>query len=161
VALKDETAALNPKQKKFIQYLVAGTKKDVALKLANIPTATLKWWLHDNKNFHALVERVEELKDAYFEEAFQLLRQGNKVMALFLEQELLVKIKEEIESGEYNLVKTPLAKEVYDKALESAKGVTIPNAGWIQFVQSQNVIAGVPQREQLSAPREEVVGENL
>jgi hypothetical protein len=139
--LKDELSSLNAKQKKYIQYLVAGIKKDVALKLANIPSATYKWWSHDNEQFHSLVERVEELKDNYFDEAFQMLRQNNKVMALFLEQELLVKIKEEIENGEYNLVKTPLAKEVYNKALEESKGITLPSANWMQFVQTQNVIA--------------------
>lgn len=154
MALKEELAVLgNVKQKKFIQYLVAGIKKDVALKLCKIPAPTLKYWLHDNEQFHQLVNRVEELKDAYFEEAFQLLRQNNKVMALFLEQELLVKIKEEIESGEYNLVKTPLAKEVYNKALEESKGIIPPSASWVQFINNPQTVIAPPQREMLGTAR--------
>lgn len=157
--LKEELANLNPRQKKFIHLLVAGTKRDNALIIAGIPKATAKYWLQENQQFRSLVDRVEELKDAYFDEAFQLLRHDNKVIALFLEKELLDKIKEEIESGEYNLVKTPLAKEVYNKALEESRGITLPGTvGWMNFVQTQNVIAP-PQRKELSMGKEIIIGE--
>jgi len=162
MGLKEELVLItNIKQKQFIQYLVAGVKKDVAMKLCRIPAPTLKYWLHDNEQFHQLVNRVEELKDAYFEEAFQLLRHKNKVMALFLEEELLKKIKEEVESGEYNLVKTPLAKEVYNKALEEGKGIAMPSVGWMQFVQG-NVANVLPKEaEQIGTVKQLPVGRDV
>ena len=147
--LKDELSQLNSKQKKFFHLLIAGVKRDTALAIAGIPKATFKYW-QGNDPFRSLLDRVETLKDNYFDEAFQILRHDNKVIALFLEQMLLEKIKEEIESGEYNLVKTPLAKDVYNKALEEGKGVNIPSVGWLQFVASQQVIA----QPQLTAGKE-------
>jgi len=146
--LKDELSLLNPKQKKFFHLLIAGVKRDAAMTVAGIPKATFKYW-QGNDPFRSLLDRVEELKDAYFDEAFQLLRHDNKVMALFLEQELLEKIKGEIESGEYNLVKTPLAKDVYNKALEESKGITLPSVGWMQFVAGNVAMVAQPQHKAL------------
>jgi len=162
LSLKEELVGFNPKQRKFLLFLIAGIKKKIALTLAKVPTNTYKWWMSDNKDFHALVDKADELHDEFFDEAFQLLRHDNRVMALFLEQEMLQTIRGEVKSGEFNLVKTPLAKEVYSKAMEEGKTVKTVEGGWLQFIQG-NVANVLPEKnkvEQIETQKELTEGEN-
>jgi len=137
--LKEELSVFTSKQRKYLLYLVAGVKREKAYVFADVLKNTVKSWLQTNQKFHDLVDRMEELRVEFFEEALHMLRHENRLLGLFLEQELITQLRREIQDGELVLAKTPLAKEVYNKVMEGDKGGGAVAGGWLKFVQQQVV----------------------
>ena len=114
--LKDELKTIVGNRRKFLLYRIVDVDVNTALKLVGTRRGTYNSWLHDER-FVTLYRRRDEFSaDAdYKQEAIQMLRRGNQLSAVMLEEKILKELKKEIDLGVYRLLKTPLAKEVYTK----------------------------------------------
>ena len=95
---------------------IADTDVESARKLCGIPKGTYNFWLQDEA-FVELHKRIADWSAEYKQEAIQLLRRTNQLQAVLLEEQIIVKMKGEIESGNYNLIRTNLARTVYEKLI--------------------------------------------
>lgn len=114
--LKDEISSLVGRKRRFYLFRIADMDTETARKLSGITLGTYNRWLRD-ESFVALYRRRDELSSLYKREAIHLLRRDNQLAAVLLEEQILTKMKEELESGDYNLLRTNLAREVYSKLI--------------------------------------------
>lgn len=103
-------------RRQVILMRVAGMDASVVMNLANIKRGTYNSWFK-NEEFNAIYHRIPELAKEHRQEAVQMLRKGNQLEAVLLESKIIQQLKNEVESGELNLAKTNLAREVYSKLM--------------------------------------------
>jgi hypothetical protein len=113
-SLKDILRGLNTLQKRFILLRITGLDPDTARKMSNIKLSRYNSWTNQPR-FHLVYIRMEELIANKRDEAVNLLRRENQLSAIMLEEKIIKKLQEEVESGEYVLAKTNLGREVYTK----------------------------------------------
>ena len=146
--LKDELKVVSGRKRRFILLRIIDIETEAARQLCSISKGTYNTWLH-NDAFKQLYRRRAELSAEHREDALRLLRRDNQQHAIFLEEKILQKMKKEIESGEYDLIRTNLAREVYSKLIADLdyqpKSLAL---SWEQRVQMLNQGKEVPQLEQ-------------
>ena len=152
MSLRESIKSLSGNKRKFLLLRIVDFNTEVALKMVGVAKGTYNSWLQSD-DFVALYRQRDDFNANSKQEAIQLLRQENQLAAVFLEGQILAKMKEELESGEYDLMRTNLAREVYSK-LVSDLGVApkIQIGTWEQRI--ANILAPLPQ--QLLSP---VIGE--
>jgi len=129
MSLKEELRPVIGNRRKYLLLRIVGTDPDTSRKLCNVKQGTYNSWLQ-NSTFISLHRRIDEFNADYKHEAMQLLRRDNQLSAVMLEGKIIQKMKDEIESGQYELLKTNLAREVYSKLINDldqqpiAKGST-------------------------------------
>lgn len=116
MSLKDEVKAITGNKRKFLLLRIVDMDTQTARQVVGITQGTYNSWLTDPE-FRDLYRRRDEFSGEYKQEAIQLLRRDNQLAAVLLESKLINKMKGEIESGEYELIRTNLAKEVYSKLI--------------------------------------------
>ena len=116
MSLKDELKPIIGNRRRFVLFRICGIGAKVAMQLCKVRQGTYNSWLH-NPTFTSIYRRVDELAAEYFQEAVNLLRRDNQMAAVFLEEAIVQKMKEEIETGKYELVKTNLAKDVISRLM--------------------------------------------
>ncbi|MHA2065558.1 MAG: hypothetical protein ACXABY_14380 [Candidatus Thorarchaeota archaeon] len=114
--LRDEIKTITGNKRRFFLLRIADMDTRTALFLCNIRRGTYNTWLL-NQEFVELYRRREELSAEYKQEALQLLRRDNQFEAVLLEGKIIKRMKDELESGEYELIRTNLAREVYSRLL--------------------------------------------
>lgn len=114
--LKDEIKAVSGRKKRFILLRIIDVGTEEARKLCGITKGTYNTWLH-NEAFVELYRRRAELAVEYRLEALQMMRRDNQLQAVLLEEKIINKMKDEIESGNYDLIRSNLAREVYSKLI--------------------------------------------
>lgn len=95
---------------------IADISTEQARQIVGITKGTLNTWCQ-NAEFVSIQRRRDELNAECKQQAIQILRRDNQLEAVFLEGKIIAKLKEEIESGDYNLMRTHLAREVYSKLI--------------------------------------------
>lgn len=144
MALRDEIKAITGNKRRFLLLRIVDIDTQPARQIVGITQGTYNTWLQ-NPDFVALYRRREEFSGEYKQEAIQLLRRDNQLAAVLLESKLINKMKDEIDSGEYELIRTNLAKEVYSKLITDLDVVPqITSLTWQQRI-GQMVIEGRPQ----------------
>jgi hypothetical protein len=142
-------------RRKFILLRIADMGLDEALGVCNIKKRTYFTWMDDSTPFATIYRRKDELSGFYKQEAIKLLRRENQLAAVLLEGQIIQKIKEEVDSGDYSIIKTPLAKEVYTKLISNLdfepKTLIEDNRSWENsplyqqlLVNQQPQLGGVP-----------------
>jgi len=116
MSLKDIVGPLGGKRRRFILLRVADVDTETSRKLCHIPLGTYNNWLRDS-TFVDIYRQRDTLAIEYKRDAINLLRRDNQLEAILLEEKIIQKMKEEIDTGEYSLVKTNLAREVYSKLI--------------------------------------------
>lgn len=116
MGLKEEIKSLSGNRRKFFLLRIADMDTKAALKLCGVVRGTYNTWCQ-NSEFVELYRRRDELAGDYRQEAIRLLRRDNQLEAVLLEGKVLAKIKDELDSGEYELIRTHLAREVYSKLI--------------------------------------------
>ncbi len=114
--LREEIKPLSGNRRKFFLLRIADMDTAMALKLVGVAKGTYNSWLQDQE-FVTLYRQVKEFAVQYKQEAVQLLRRDNQLDAVLLERDIIKKLKEELESGDYNLLRSQLAREVYSKLM--------------------------------------------
>ena len=95
---------------------VAGMDADIVMNLIGVKRGTYNSWFK-NEEFSLIYHKLPTLMQEHRQEAVQMLRKGNQLEAVLLEGKIIAQLKMEIETGEYNLAKTNLAREVYSKLM--------------------------------------------
>jgi len=158
--LKDTLKPLTGTKKQFLLMRIAGLDTPVCRKLVGVPTGTYNSWLN-NETFRDLFRQIPELEHDYRHEAIQMLRRENQLEAVLLEGKIVQKMKEELETGEYALIRTNLAREVYSKLISDLdvspqiKSLTWEQRVGIMLTTPQSLPQGVVH----DAEFEEVSGE--
>ena len=116
MALKEEINGIIGKQRRFLLLRIIGVDPRTARSLCNVTPGIYNNWVN-NPEFSVLYHKVEEYRKDYRDEAMLLLRRANQLRAVLLEEEIIDKMRLELESGEYKLLKTHLAREVYSKLI--------------------------------------------
>lgn len=139
MALRDEIKAITGNKRKFLLLRIVDIDVQPARALCGITQGTYNGWFQDS-DFAALYRRRDEFSGECKQEAIQLLRRDNQLAAVLLESKLINKMKDEIDSGQYELIRTNLAKEVYSKLITDLDVVPVIQVkSWQQRI-SQLVI---------------------
>lgn len=143
--LEEQIKTIDGRKRQFFLLRVVGMGTEAARQLCGITQGTYNSWLH-NEAFAELYGKRAEFAAEYKQEALRLMRRTNQLQAILLEEKILAKMKDEIDSGEYELLKTNLAREVYSKLISDLdyqpKAV---NLTWAQRIQ-QLLIPREPQQ---------------
>jgi len=118
MSLQTELKGIEGRKRKFLLLRIVGIESEPARQLCQIPKGTYNSWFHHD-SFVEASRKVRDWSGEYKQEAIQLLRRTTQLQAALLEEQIIDKMKAEIESGEYNLIKTLLARSVYDKIINS------------------------------------------
>lgn len=146
--LKDELMVISGRKRRFLLLRIVDVGAEAARQLCGVTKGTYNSWLHEPA-FAQLYRRRAELSAEYRVEALRLMRRDNQLQAVLLEEKIINKMKAEIESGEYDLIRSNLAREVYSKLIADLDyQPKALNLSWEQRV--QNLITGkeTPQIEQ-------------
>lgn len=114
--LSEELKALGGRKKRFILLRIIGVETEAARQLCGITKGTYNTWLQ-NETFKELYRRRADLAVEFRQEALRLMRRDNQLQAVLLEEKIVQQMAEEVKSGEYNLLRTNLAREVYSKLI--------------------------------------------
>ena len=114
--LKEELKGLTGKKRRFVLLRISNVGATAALQLCGSKRGNYNNWLK-NDSFIQLYRRIDEFRKECRQEALQLIRKDNQLQAVLLEEKIIHRMREEIDSGEYVLIRTNLAKEVYSHLL--------------------------------------------
>ena len=144
--LKEELKVVTGRKKRFLLFRIIDVELKESLKLCGLTQGTYNSWLH-NEEFAALYRKRAELAVDFKAEALQMLRRDNQLQAVLLEEKIIGKMTDEINSGEYRLLKTQLGREVYSKLIADldATPKTV-NQTWEQRIEQLNVNNQPPER---------------
>lgn len=87
-----------------------------ALKLIGVVRGTYNSWCQNNQ-FVEIYRQCRDNAADWKQEAIQLLRRDNQLDAVLMEAKVITRMKEELDSGEYQLIRSHLAREVYGKLI--------------------------------------------
>ena len=165
--LKEIITPIIGNRRKFMLLRISDMGVDEALSICNVKKATYHSWLQDEV-FTGIYRQRDALSNDYKQEAIKLLRRENQLAAVLLEGKVIEKIKEEVESGIYSIIKTHLAKEVYTKLianLDYQPATLVENNKWenstlyqLLLNQQKELTGGeAPQPIFLRSPDEQVI----
>ena len=134
--LKEELQGLTGNKRRYVLMRIADVDVGTAMKLNKVTQGQYNTWMRCTDGvLPAISRRVDELVSEHKQEAIQLLRRDNQLTAILLEEKILNKIGEELDSGEYVLVKTNLARDVYTKLVSDLDyKPTTPALTWNQRI---------------------------
>lgn len=148
---------LSEHQKQYLIRRIAGINAQVSRELTGITKGTYNTWFH-NEKFATLHRQLSDLEYEHKNEAIQILRRNNQLEAVLLESKIIAKMKEEIESGELNLCRTNLAREVYSKLISDLDAVPqVKVMSWQQRV--QQIFQRAPEQGEIIDGKFEAVSE--
>lgn len=143
MSLREEIKTLSGNKRRFFLMRIADMDTKAALKLCNVVRGTYNSWLQ-NRDFVEIYRRRVEFNTEYKQEAIQLLRRDNQLEAVLLESKIIAKMKEEIEDGNYDLIRSNLAKEVYSKLMTELDAV--PQVQVLTWQQKLELINNPPEQ---------------
>ncbi len=121
MGLHEEIKNLSGNKRRFFLLRIADLDTKAALKLCGVKRDTYNSWLSQktepSRLFVSLYRRRDEFNADYKQDAIKILRRDNQLEAVLLEGQIVAKMKEELASGEYSLVRSQLAREVYSKLI--------------------------------------------
>jgi len=106
VSLRESIKALSGNKRRFFLLRIADIEARAARDIVGITLGTYNSWFQDER-FVELYRQRDEFNANNKQEAIQLLRRDNQLEAVFLEGKILAKMKEELDTGEYNLACVP------------------------------------------------------
>ena len=138
MSLREELTGIIGKRRRFLLLRIAGLDKGVALATVGSSQHAYNGWVGDKK-FQPIYRKVNELALEYAQEAVRLIRRDNQLAAAFLEEKIITQLAEELDSGNYKLIKTQLGKEAYKLLIgELDKTPAILHQTWEQRVLALN-----------------------
>jgi len=149
MSLKEELSGITGKKRRFLLFRIADVEVEAARQLCNVSKATYNLWVkRADTPFVRLYRRRDELSNEYKHEAIQMLRRDNQLAAVMLEEKIINKMKEEIDTGDYNLLRTNIARDVYNKLITDLDYTPkIQALSWTERI--QNLFVEQPQREMI------------
>lgn len=114
--LSEKVKLLTGNRRMFLLMRIAGLDPDVSRNLLGVTQGMYNTWLK-NESFVELHRQIPELMGDHRHDAVRMLRKENQLEAVLLEGKIISKIKEELDNGDYKLIRTHLAREVYSKLM--------------------------------------------
>lgn len=142
MSLQAELKGITGNKRHYLLLRIADVDTDMARKLAKVKTNTYNSWCH-NPEFVVLHRRVADFTVDYKHEAIRMLRRDNQLDAVLLESMIIKKMKDELDTGVYSIIKTNLARTVYEKLMTDLDSVPAVAVTWEQRL--VNIFGGVPQ----------------
>jgi hypothetical protein len=105
-------------QRKFLLFRIADIDAAQARVLCNVKTSEYNHWFDntdENQDFIRINRQRVALTKHYKKEAIKLLRKSNQIAAILMEEKMIDVMTKELSSRCYDLIKTPIAKDVYSK----------------------------------------------
>ncbi len=160
LTLKEELKSVIGNKRKYLLLRICNIEPLAARNMVGVALGTYNNWLLD-QNFLAVHRRIDELSVEHKKEAINMLRRDNQLSAVLLEGQMLTKMKAEIDSGEYDLLKLPIAKEVYSKLMSDldvpTPAPTVQNLTWEQRIEQLNITKELPQQNMAGFIEGEIV----
>ena len=103
-------------ERRFLLYRIAGLSVKDSLGFCKVGMGSYNAWT-EKPAFLAVNRRRNELERDHRAEAIKLLRRENQIGAVVVEERIINTLLEELDNKEYVLIKTPIAKTVYDKLM--------------------------------------------
>ena len=144
--LREEIKVLSGNKRRFFLLRVTGMAPEQVRQIVGITRGTQNTWLQ-NETFVELHRKLDEFTRDHRVEAIQLLRRDNQLEAVLLEGKIVQKMKEEIDSGDYNLIRSNLAREVYAKLITDLD--IVPQVQNLTWEQRFGVLMQPPQQDRL------------
>ena len=145
-SLKEELKDITGRRKRFLLMRIADVEPEVARNLCGVPKGTYNTWTSDpNCKFVSLYRKRKEFAGLYKQEAIQMLRRDNQLAVVLLEEKIINKMREELETGEYILIRTNIARDVYSKLI-----------GDLDLVPQSTVISWEQRLQNIFLPQQEV-----
>jgi len=140
MSLKEELKGFIGRKRRFLLLRISDVDIGTAMKLCKVPKPTYKAWLKE-ETFVTVYHRRDEFATEYKQEAIQLLRRHTQLQAALLEEKIIAKLQEEIESGDYVLTKTLLARDVYTRLMGDLdrQPIATTTLTWEQRFQQLNI----------------------
>lgn len=168
--LAEEMAAIVGIKKKFLLYRIGGLNVEQALAACSKKIGSYTLWLTD-PDFIRINNRRQELELVHRNEAVKLLRRENQLGAVLIEERIILEIQRELEDywlylkdrddpnitpenkhkrEEFILIKTPLARAVYDKLIQDIDAMPSIQIKKLSFADKMAVLLqGINQPVQL------------
>lgn len=144
MSLREEVKVLSGNKRRFFLLRIADIDTKAALTICGVKRGTYNSWLQHSE-FVDLYRRRDEFAGEYKQEAIKLLRRDNQLEAVLLEGRIVAKIKEELANGEYDLIRTNMAKEVYSKLISDLD--IVPKMPGLTFQQRiQQIFTNPPEQ---------------
>lgn len=153
LSLESVVSPLVGEQLRFILFRIVGMSVQQALGASKATQGKYNDWLRRNPEFGLINGYVRDLSKTHRAEAIKLLRRSNQLTAILLEEEIMDRIIREVQSGEYDLIKTSIAKEVYNKLIAVMDATPVFNAREINFIERARGFVqqtGQPARQEVT-----------
>lgn len=144
--LQERIKTITGNKRQFILMRVAGIDTDIVMNIVGITRGTYNSWFK-NENFALVYHELPTLIQDCRQEAVQMLRKQNQLEAVLLEGRIIMKLKEELDKGEYILAKTNLGREVYSKLVADldAPAPKLASGTWMQRIDKFQQFFSKPQ----------------
>lgn len=129
-------------ERRFLLYRIAGSSIEASLSYLHLKIGSYNGWL-EKPAFRELNRRRAELEVGHRSEAVKLLRKENQIGAVIIEERIIETLLQELEDKEYNLMRTPIAKTVYDKLMQDIDAMpTINVKAKMNFIDRMAILMG-------------------
>lgn len=145
--LEDVVLTLLSEQRRFILFRIVGMKVEKALISSKCNQGNYNSWVARDEYFRQVNSWVGALSRTHRQEAIVLLRRENQLTAVMLEEEVINRLMEEIQSGEYVLMKLPIAKEVYNKLIAVLDAMPVVNIKNMNFLDRAKQVQEIINRQ--------------
>jgi len=133
--LKELLQGIVGKPRKFLVLRISGVAKEDALAMVSSDRWGFASWIR-NSLFQSVHKRIKHWQAEFKSEAIKMLRRSNQLLAALFEKDVIEKLIGEVESGDYHLIKTQLAKEVYAKLINDLDSIpAVQHNSWEQTIE--------------------------
>ena len=144
------------KARQFLILRISGIKKKTALEMARGGISDYNRWLI-RPDFVEVHRQIQDLFVEHRDEALRMLRKENQLNAALMEGELIVQMRDEITSGDYQLLRTGIARELYARLMsEMDKSPDVQVLTWEQRIQNNQLYVDKPEQLPEGVEYEEV-----
>ena len=134
------------KRRRFLLLRLCDVETADARGMCSATVSAYNGWVREER-FKLVYQRREELSTTYKKEAMTMMRRENQLAAVMLEEKILKALVVEIDSGNFVLMKTQIAKEVYNKLMADLDITVVPSSMSFEqhyYNMTQNGIAQTP-----------------
>jgi len=154
--LQQVLAPFRGKARQFLVLRISGIDKKTALRMAHGGISDYNRWLI-RPDFVEVHRKIQDLFVEHRDEALRMLRKENQLNAALMERELITEMRDELKSGDYHLLKTGIARDLYTRLMsEMDKTPDVQVLTWEQRIQNNQLYTGQPDQLPEAIEYEEV-----
>ena len=152
MSLNDELRGIKGDKRKYLLLRIADVSSSTAMDICSVKRGRYnQWFRQSTSSFVQVHRRLGDLVSEYRIEAIKELRRENQVSAVLVESKIVQRLKEEIESKQYSLIKTLIGRDVLSKLLGDMDSQPSTQMSWEQRSTQvfQQIIQGQPNQGEI------------